>query len=346
MSGSGANGSFVYDGNLRRVKQTQGGKTIYSVYSQDGTLLYRDNITQGKQTGYLPNGIRLENGVPFYTHADHLGSPVAGTSASGAISWRESYAPFGQKLIDPAANRDNTGFTGHIDDNASGLTYMQARYYDPLIGRFLSNDPVGFAEGGPTYFNRYAYVANDPINATDPTGKSAVTKFVKQTIKHKGNVFEAAIDVGSEVVTVFAPSSTPLDRIIAAAELVSPVSVSDIKDAKKGIEAADKALGGRKGGAATGAQNKVIGNRIEGNGGKVTGGLERGPETHFANPSGGAKGGRFSDGSARDANGNGVQVQTVDTKANGSVTNRETAAARDIAERSGDPVACVSKSNC
>ena len=38
------------------------------------------------------------------------------------------------------------------------------------IGRFLSGDPVGFAQGGPGYFNRYAYVGNDPVNATDPTG--------------------------------------------------------------------------------------------------------------------------------------------------------------------------------
>ena len=55
-------------------------------------------------------------------------------------------------------------------DTDTGLTYMQARYYDPVIGRFLSNDPVGFAEGGVDYFNRYAYTANDPINAIDPTG--------------------------------------------------------------------------------------------------------------------------------------------------------------------------------
>ncbi len=47
---------------------------------------------------------------------------------------------------------------------------MQARYYDPVIGRFLSNDPVGFAEGGVGYFNRYAYTFNNPISYTDPTG--------------------------------------------------------------------------------------------------------------------------------------------------------------------------------
>ena len=59
---------------------------------------------------------------------------------------------------------------------------MQARYYDPLIGRFLSNDPVGFAEGGPTYFNRYAYTANNPVNNIDPDGrKIAFANGISQT---------------------------------------------------------------------------------------------------------------------------------------------------------------------
>lgn len=129
--------------------------------------------------------------------------------------------------------------------------------------------------------------------------------------------------------------------------MVSPVSPSDIKDAKRGIQAAKNALGGRKGGLNTRAQNQAIGDRVEANGGQVTGGLGRGPESHFPNPDGGTKGGRFSDGSAVDANGNSVQVQTVDTNASGGLTARESAAAQDIASRSGDPVVCVAKEgNC
>ncbi|WP_417496005.1 RHS repeat-associated core domain-containing protein [Maricaulis sp.] len=58
-----------------------------------------------------------------------------------------------------------------MTDTDTGMVYMQARYYDPAIGRFLSGDPVGFASGGPGYFNRYAYVGNDPVNGVDPTGR-------------------------------------------------------------------------------------------------------------------------------------------------------------------------------
>ena len=103
-------------------------------------------------------------------HADHLGSPVAATDQSGAILWAEQFSPYGESIPGSAANPDDEGFTGHIQDTGTGLTYMQARDYDPVIGRFLSNDPVGFAEGGVQYFNRYAYTVNDPVNNIDPTG--------------------------------------------------------------------------------------------------------------------------------------------------------------------------------
>jgi uncharacterized protein RhaS with RHS repeats len=49
--------------------------------------------------------------------------------------------------------------------------YMQARYYDPVIGRFYSNDPVGFT-GEVDTFNRYSYVGNNPYKYTDPNGQS------------------------------------------------------------------------------------------------------------------------------------------------------------------------------
>ncbi len=62
---------------------------------------------------------------------------------------------------------------------------MQARYYDPVIGRFLSNDPVGFASGGAGFFNRYAYTANDPVNMVDPNGNEFVFHTVNGGIRHQ-----------------------------------------------------------------------------------------------------------------------------------------------------------------
>lgn len=93
-------------------------------------------------------------------------------------------------------------------------------------------------------------------------------------------------------------------------------------------------------------KNQAIGDRIQSQGGRVTGGLNRGSETRFPSPDGGSRGSRYSDGSAVDRDGNGFQVQTVDTRSNGSLTTRETNAARDIAERSGQPVVCITKERC
>ena len=69
--------------------------------------------------------------------------------------------------LSPASQQ---GYTGHVGDN-TGLVYMQARYYDPVIGRFYSNDPLGYR--GVHSFNRYAYANNNPYKYIDPDGRDA-----------------------------------------------------------------------------------------------------------------------------------------------------------------------------
>ena len=107
-----------------------------------------------------------------FVHTDILGSPVAETDESGNELWREHYKPFGEKIENsPESANNNVGYTGHIHDRDTGLTYMQARYYDPVIGRFYSNDPIGFRDIHS--FNRYAYANNNPYKYIDPDGRSA-----------------------------------------------------------------------------------------------------------------------------------------------------------------------------
>ncbi|NMM42158.1 RHS repeat-associated core domain-containing protein [Pseudoalteromonas arctica] len=74
---------------------------------------------------------------------------------------------------------------------------MQARYYDPVIGRFYSNDPVGFT-GDITSFNRYSYVGNNPYKYTDPDGRSRRPKLPKEV--RRDNVVSQA--VGEAIVEV------------------------------------------------------------------------------------------------------------------------------------------------
>lgn len=57
---------------------------------------------------------------------------------------------------------------------------MQARYYDPIIGRFYSNDPVGFTASNPMMFNRYVYANNNPYKYVDPDGKEPTGNMIAQ----------------------------------------------------------------------------------------------------------------------------------------------------------------------
>ncbi|WP_295033660.1 RHS repeat-associated core domain-containing protein, partial [Shewanella sp.] len=85
--------------------------------------------------------------------------------------------PFGKRL---GGEKAGLGFTGHLQDEDLGLTYMQARYYDPLIGRFYSNDPIGFRDIHS--FNRYAYANNNPYKYTDPDGREVKLQWHEVTI--------------------------------------------------------------------------------------------------------------------------------------------------------------------
>ena len=107
-----------------------------------------------------------------YFHNDALGSPVAATDESGNVLWREAYKPYGSRIRKEDNGTNDTWYTGKQEDKATGLSYFGARWYDPVIGRFMGIDPVGFKEGNIHSFNRYAYVSNNPYKFVDPDGRA------------------------------------------------------------------------------------------------------------------------------------------------------------------------------
>lgn len=173
------------------------GATIYSVYDRSGALVTRDDVTTGETTEYVagPNGTfaKYDGSVVTYLHNDIVGSAVSGTNSAGNVTWRQKHTPFGEELNAVAANKDEIGFTGHIKDSDTGLNYMQARFYDPVIGRFYSNDPVGWTPTSPIHsFGRYTYANNNPYKYTDPNGEFAFW----------GAAFAAALDVVTQGVMI------------------------------------------------------------------------------------------------------------------------------------------------
>nr|WP_289847903.1 RHS repeat-associated core domain-containing protein [Aliiglaciecola lipolytica] len=150
--------SYLYDGHNRRVKQVDGNGTRYSMYSQSGVLLYQEKETfVGNGTSNIYLGKKL-----IAKYGDVTPQPLSNS--------RQHFRPFGETIETP---KDDIGYSGHKFDTDLGLSYMQARYYDPMIGRFYSNDPVGFTNVHT--FNRYAYANNNPYKYVDPDGKAAGT---------------------------------------------------------------------------------------------------------------------------------------------------------------------------
>lgn len=107
-----------------------------------------------------------------YIHTDALGSPVLSTNVDRAVIERSEYEPYGKVLNRPL--QDSPGYTGHVEDSATGLNYMQQRYYDPSVGRFLSVDPVtAFDNADMRHFNRYWYGNGNPYRFIDPDGRAS-----------------------------------------------------------------------------------------------------------------------------------------------------------------------------
>lgn len=181
--------SYRYDGLGRRVQTTSTtGKTTLWQYSQGGQMLFSsdwggpDNqVQQTHENVYLAGSLiaTIDHAWPSnavlatkYQHTDALGSPVSVTNPSGQVIERMDYEPWGAIIGNPT--RSGIGYTGHVMDGATGLTYMQQRYYDPQIGRFLSVDPVTAYSNPVGAFNRYWYANNSPYKFTDPEGRTAV----------------------------------------------------------------------------------------------------------------------------------------------------------------------------
>jgi RHS repeat-associated protein len=174
---------YVYDAEGRRsFIYYADGNVGASAYSQDGKVMFTGGRfgtnyiihLGGKQIAqhHVTNG----TGTPTirYIHTDGLGSPMLRSDVNGNLisGSRTRYEPYGRIIENGVPEGLELGYTGHINDTETGLTYMQQRYYEPLAGRFLSVDPVVTDANTGSSFNRYDYASNNPYRFTDPDGRS------------------------------------------------------------------------------------------------------------------------------------------------------------------------------
>lgn len=172
-----ASESYRYDGHGRRTAIVRAFSTTTQLYTRDGKLIY-ERAPNGTATKHIYLGNRIVAthavGVTFYQHTDHLGSVVRRTNGGRVTVGETLYEPYGSTAN--GAYEQRPGFTGHMTDAATTLSYMQQRYYDPVAMRFLSVDPAPVSTTDGANFNRYWYANNNPYRYVDPDGRRAAGK--------------------------------------------------------------------------------------------------------------------------------------------------------------------------
>lgn len=165
--------TFGYDGFGRRIRKTVNGVSTRYVYDGINLLEELDDAGQTvRRYSYYPGVdhpqavLRQSDGAVFYYNTEQPGSVVALVDKNNQLANTYEYDPFGNVISQSEQVQQPLRFAGAYLDGETGLYFMRARYYDPQLARFISEDPVGV--GGSD--NLFAFVANDPVNGNDPLG--------------------------------------------------------------------------------------------------------------------------------------------------------------------------------
>jgi len=159
---------FGYDVMGRRIRKAESGRVVEYLYDGSNVVLERSNSVVTSILSGLDVDQRFARDVEggrAYFSVDHLGSTRALTNGLGEELVAYDYDPYGGSVASSSQIENAYQFTGRERDD-TGFYYYRARYYDPAMGRFISEDPIGMAAG----LNTYAYVNGKPLSFTDPSG--------------------------------------------------------------------------------------------------------------------------------------------------------------------------------
>jgi len=177
-AGSNSQEQYVYDSSGSRVlrRSTSAGATSMTVYAfgleehrYSGSGVNQGNTYYYNLGGMLVGEFDGTNTNMFLT--DVLGSvieTISATANSATVQGNQVYSPYGSSRYQQGSMGTTKGFTGQYNDSVSGLDYYGARYYDPVVGRFLSADVL---DGNLAGMDPYAYVGGNPETFSDPSGQ-------------------------------------------------------------------------------------------------------------------------------------------------------------------------------
>lgn len=175
LPGSGGTVTFKYDPVGHRIQKsfTQNGTTTTTNYVYDGANVLEEVDGSGNVVARYVQGIGIDEplaetrgSTTSYYEADGLGSVTSLSNSSATLANTYAYDSYGQLTGATGTAVNPYRYTGRESDSETGFYYYRARYYDPLLGRFLGEDPVGFDSDA----NFYRYVNNAPTNTGDPAG--------------------------------------------------------------------------------------------------------------------------------------------------------------------------------
>jgi RHS repeat-associated protein len=163
---------YKYDPFGRRIEKNVNGTITRYAYDGPNIVTEYDgawNVTaKYTHTLDIDDPLTLTQGPnTYYYHKDGLRSVMSLTNSAGNVVKTYTYKSFGEIHSETGSPVQPFTFTGREYDPESGLHFYRARYYDPMAGRFLTKDPIGFAGGD---VNLYRYVTNNPVNFRDPWG--------------------------------------------------------------------------------------------------------------------------------------------------------------------------------
>jgi RHS repeat-associated protein len=167
--------TYVYDAEGRRVRKKVNGVATDFLYDPNGKEIAAVNGSgawlRGEVYGAGRHLATYYGGTTYFNFADHLGTERVRANMSAPPPYETCTSlPFGDWLNCTGGDASPMHFTGQERDSESGLDNFGARYDSSSLGRFMTPDPLGGSLADPQTLNKYAYVRNNPLNLTDPTG--------------------------------------------------------------------------------------------------------------------------------------------------------------------------------
>jgi len=216
---------YGYDAEGQRIKKSAGTKTTR--YFGNLVEIEREGDQETITKYYYAEGMLVaqrRDGAVQYVHQDHLDSLRVLSDASGAPVATREFAAFGEQVGSGGTATLTRGYGAHWQDGESGLIYMGARYYDPVITRFIQPDSVVPEPDDPQSWNRYSFVRNNPFNRVDPTGNWDLDPTLRDRFREvAGHIREK----GNEVYRALPPETQAAVR----AAIDAATKVGEIEDA-------------------------------------------------------------------------------------------------------------------